>query len=127
MQTPTQDKIDFIKSQFPDRVLYEIQAVAVDKNTGEDHVLTVLMTGPTRDEYKMYVNKVLAAQEIKDEADRIWQTRTAVENAALGQIRWPDREDVRQAFNARPEMIDGFAAELRKAAGSNVELRAKKL
>lgn len=119
---PTQDKIDFIKSQFPDRVLYEVEAV-----DAEDHVMTFIMTGPLREEYKMFVSKVLAAKNQNDEADRLWAMRAAVENAALAQIRWPEREVAKAAFDARPEMIDGFAEELKKAAGSNIELRSKKL
>lgn len=124
---PPQDKIDFIKSQFPERALYEIDAVAVDKDTGEETVLTVIMTGPSREEYRFFINKMLAAKETKDEGDRLWAIRSSIENAALAQIRWPEREEVRKAFDSRPEMVDGFAAKLQMAAGSNVELRSKKL
>lgn len=119
---PTKEKIEQIKAQFPDRVLYEVEAVDAD-----DKIMTFVMTGPTRDEYKFFINKMIAAREMKDESDKLWAVRTAVENAAIAQIRWPDREEVKKAFDARPEMIDGFAAELQKAAGSNVELRSKKL
>jgi hypothetical protein len=124
---PTQEQIDFVKSQYPDRALYVVDAAIPSKDGDDEDVLTVLMTGPTRDEYKMFVNKMMAAKDTKDEADKLWSIRTAIENAALGQIRWPDRDTVRAAFNARPEMIDGFAAELQKAAGSNIELRSKRL
>lgn len=119
---PSQEKIEFIKSQFPDRALFLVEAV-----DAEDEVMSFVMTGPTKDEYKFFVNKMIAAKDTKDEADRLWAIRTAVENAALAQIRWPEREDVKRAFDARPEMVDGFAAELQKAAGQNVELRSKKL
>ena len=124
---PSSENVDFIKSQHPDRAIYEIDAVIAEKNGEEESVLTVLMTGPSRDEYKFFVGKMMAAKEAKDDGDRLWGIRLAIENAALAQIRWPDRETVKAAFNGRPEMIDNFAAELQKAAGSNVELRSKKL
>lgn len=125
---PGKEKIEQIKLQYPDRVLFQVNAVAVEaSDKSEEQIMTFLMTGPTRDEYKFFINKMIAAREMKDESDKLWAVRTAVENAAIAQIRWPDREEVKKAFDARPEMIDGFAAELQKAAGSNVELRSKKL
>lgn len=123
---PSDENIEFVKAQHPDRVLYEVDAVIAAAGVDEETVLTVLMTGPSRDEYKFFVTKMMAAKESKDDADRLWGIRLAIENAALAQIRWPDRETVKAAFNGRPEMIDNFAAELQKAAGSNVELRSKK-
>ena len=123
---PPDDKIEYLRTQFPDRALYEVDAVAVDKDSGDDIVLTVVMTGPTRDEYRFYVNKMIAAKDVKDEGDRLWATRQAIENAALAQIRWPEREEVKRVFDSRPEMVDGFAAEIQRAAGANIELRSKK-
>lgn len=124
---PSQEKIDFIKSQFPDRVLYLVEAVVVDKDTSEETVLTALMTAPTRQEYQFYTNKMIAAGDAKDDAERLWQTRAAIENAALAQIRWPERDEVKKVFDSRPEMIDKFAPKIQEAAGSNVEVRSKKL
>lgn len=119
---PTDERLEQIKAEFPDRSLVEVEAV-----DGEDHVMTFVMTGPTREEYKFFVNKMIAAREVKDEADRLWAIRLAVENAATAMIRWPDRDEVKKAFGRHPEMIDGFAAEIQKAAGSNIELRSRKL
>lgn len=124
---PTQEKIDQIKAQFPDREVYAVDAVAVDQDKNEDYLTTFLMTGPLREEYKMYVNKVIASRDEKDDANRLWAQRMAVENAALAQIRWPDREEARKAFDGRQEMVDLFAEKLREMAGANVELRTKKL
>lgn len=124
---PSQEKIEFIKSQFPDRALYVVDAVAVDKETNEETVLTVIMTGPTREEHRFYTVKMMAANDIKDAAEKLWAVRSAVENAALAQIRWPERDEVKKAFDARPEMVDDFAGKLREFAGYNVELRSKKL
>ena len=120
--TPSQDKIEQLKAQYPDRALLLVEAMDAD-----DKVMSFVMTGPTKDEYKFFVGKLLAAREIKDEQDKLWSMRAAVENAALAQIRWPDRDECKKAFDARPEMVDGFHEELRKAAGANIELRSRKL
>lgn len=120
--TPSSEKLDQLKAQFPDRTLYLVDAV-----DDEDQVMTFVMTGPTRDEYKFFVGKMLAARETKDEADKLWAMRSAVENAALAQIRWPDREECKKAFEARPQMVDAFHEQINKATGANVELRSKKL
>lgn len=85
------------------------------------------MTGPSRDEYKKFTDEMIAARECKNESDKLSAIRGAIERAALAQIRWPDRESCQAMFNSRPAMMDGFADELHKAAGSNVELRSKKL
>lgn len=122
MSKPTPETIEMLKAQFPDRVLLEVEAV-----DGDDQVMTFVMTGPNKDEYDFYIEKMLAAKDLKGESERIKAVRKAAENAALAQIRWPDRPSVQRAFEMRPEMIDGFPEELRKAAGSNVELRARKL
>ena len=119
---PSKEKIEQLKAQFPDRELRLVEAV-----DGDDEVIAFVMTSPLREEHRFYTGKAIAAQEIKDETDRLWATRQAVENAALAQIRWPEREACKAAFDRRPEMIDAFAVELRKAAGSGVELRSKKL
>lgn len=120
--TPSDEKIKQLKDLFPDRTLHLIEAADAD-----DQVMAFVMTGPTRDELKFLDNKLTAAREIKDEADKIWSMRSIVENAALAQIRWPDRDECKKAFEARPQMVDGFHEQLRKAAGANIELRSKKL
>lgn len=122
--TPSDEKIAQIKSEFPDRPLFIVEAV-----DQEEQVMAFVMTAPTRDEYKFYTNKMLALKEDakKDSADQLWAMRQVAENAALAQIRWPDRDTCKKAFDARPEMVDNFHAELRKAAGSLIEFRTKKL
>lgn len=120
--TPSQEKIEQIRAQFPDRNLFLVEAV-----DAEDQVMSFVMTGPSKDEYKFFSGKILGAIDTKDPQDKLWALRGIVENAALAQIRWPDREECKKAFDARPEMVDGFQEELRKAAGSNIELRSKKL
>jgi hypothetical protein len=69
----------------------------------------------------------MKANETKGDADRIWAVRSAVENAALSQIRWPSREECMEAFRKRPAMVDGFSSELQKAAGEQLQFRSKKL
>lgn len=120
--TPDKDKIEQIRAQFPDRALFAVDAV--DDN---DELMTFVMTAPQRGEYKLFVEQMIKAREVKDEGDRLWKIREVVEAAALAQIRWPSREECQKAFMSRPEMVDGFAQELQKAAGSNVELRSRKL
>jgi hypothetical protein len=124
-EMPTEERILALKSQFPDRVLKLIEAV--DGKDGDEVVLNLVMTGPTRDEYNFYVEKMIKAKETKDEGDRVKAMRAAVEIAALAQIRWPDREAVKKEFEARPQMIDSFASTLDQLSGGQIELRAKNL
>jgi hypothetical protein len=119
---PTPEKIAEIKAKYPDRALELIEA-----KDGEDEIAHFVLTGPLREEYKKFSDEMLAAKDAKQESDKLASIRGAIERAALAQIRWPDRETVQALFNARPAMVDGFAEVLHKAAGSNVELRAKKL
>lgn len=119
---PDKDKIEQIKAAFPDRALFGVDAV-----DGTDQVMAFLMTAPERGEYKLFVEQMIKARDTKDEGDRLWKIREVVENAALAQIRWPDRDTCMKVFRSRPEMVDGFAQELQKAAGANIELRSRKL
>lgn len=121
---PSQESIEQIKGQFPDRPLFLIEV-----QDGSDELMPFVMTAPSRDEYRMYTAKMLEAKNDKgkDENDQLWRLRLIAENAALAQIRWPDRETCKKAFEARPEMVDNFHEELRKAAGSLIEFRSKKL
>jgi hypothetical protein len=122
LTAPSQETINRIKAEFPDRPLYQVDAIDKD-----DELMSFLMTAPSRDEHKMYTKRMLAVKEVKDEDDRLWQCRMIAENAALAQIRWPDREECKKAFDARPAMVDNFHDELLKAAGSLIEFRSKKL
>ena len=120
--TPSKEKIDQIKAQFPERTLHLVSAA-----DAEDEIMEFVITGPTIEELRFLDNKLVAARDIKDEVDKTWEMRKAVKNAALAQIRWPDRAECEKAFDARPQMVDGFHEQLRNAAGANVELRSKKL
>jgi hypothetical protein len=122
MPTPPDDKIKAIKELFPGRALFLVEAMDKD-----DEAMTFIMTAPERGEYKLFVEAMFKAREVKNEADKIWAVRSVVENAALNQIRWPSREECMTAFRERPAMVDGFSAELQKAAGEQIEYRSKKL
>jgi hypothetical protein len=121
-EMPTDERIAALKLQFPDRVLKLIEAV-----DGNEPVINLVMTGPTRAEYNIYVEKMIKARETKDEGDRVKAMRIAVENATLPQIRWPDEATVKREFEARPQMIDSFAKTLDELSGGQIELRAKNL
>lgn len=122
MEEPSPEKIAEIKAKFPDRSLHLVEAKA-----GEDSVAFFVMTGPTRDEYKKFTDEAIKANDVKNESDKMAGLRGAIERAALAQIRWPDREECQKLFENKPAMVDGFAKELHEAAGSNVELRSRKL
>lgn len=126
---PSNEQISALKATFPDRSLHLVEAVVKDESSSTtDEVAVFVMTGPSRDEYKKFADEVFAAKDMKgSESDRIVATRGAIERAALAQIRWPARDVVQKLFEHKPAMVDGFADELHKAAGSNVELRSKKL
>lgn len=129
MPLPPEDKIRAIKDQHPNRALYVID-VAEGKNpdgTDGEVSLTVVMTAPERGEYRMFSEQLSKAAENKNAIDKVWAMRSVIESHALQQIRWPSREECMEAFRLRPAMIDGFADELQKAAGEQVEFRRKKL
>lgn len=121
MAEPTAEKIAQLKAQFPDRSLHLVEAVDGDDTT------TFIMTGPLREEYQKYLEEVTKAGDAKSKIDSINQTRAALERAVLAQVRWPDREECKRIFEQRPAMIDQFFDTLQAAAGSNVEVRSKKL
>lgn len=116
------EKVQQIKSQFPDRHI-----IAIDALDEESQFITFIMTSPERGEYRIYTEQMLKANDIKDPGDRMWKIREIIENHALCQIRHPSRETCQALFRSRPEMIDGLGDELRKAAGSQVEFRTRKL
>jgi hypothetical protein len=118
---PPQDKLESIRSLFPGRALFLVEAM-----DAEEQAMSFVMTAPERGEYRLFVEQIFKAREQKNDVDKIWATRAAVENAALAQIRWPSREECMEAFQKRPAMIDGFAEELQKAAGEQIEFRSKK-
>lgn len=118
---PTPEKIAELKEKYNDRELQMIEAIDGDEVR---HVF--IMTGPNREEYRKYIEDIRRASDAKAE-DKTMALRSAIENGALAQIRWPDRDTTKEIFQARPAMVDGFAERLHQAAGGSVELRAKKL
>lgn len=102
-----------IKGQFPHRKV-KLITIADD---GED--LLFVMTSPVREEWKMYRGKITAAGQ------NIEAIEGAIENAALAQIRHPDRDTVKAIFDARPGIVQSFAEELAKLAGAQVEVTSK--
>lgn len=122
MALPTEDKLDAIRNLFPGRALFLVEAM-----DSEEQVMGFVMTAPERGEYRIFAEQLFKARETKNDVDKIWAVRAAVENAALTQIRWPAREECMEAFKARPAMVDGFADQLMKAAGEQIEFRSKKL
>ena len=121
MNEPPPEKIAELKEKFHDRELQRIEAIDGDE---VQHVF--IMTGPNRDEYRKFIEDMRRAGDAKPE-DKTTALRSAVENSALAQIRWPDRDTTKEIFSVRPAMVDGFAEKLHAAAGGTVELRAKKL
>lgn len=117
---PTPQQIETLKLQHPDRTLYQVEAVDM-----EDTYFFV-MTAPLEVEHKKYTDEIVACAG-KNQAEQISTIRAVVRNAALAQIRHPEREEAKRILSSRPEMIEKFANELRKHAGSEVELRSKKL
>jgi len=122
---PSQDVIDKLKAQFPDRALRLVELH--DPNASGDESLWFIMTGPNKGEYKKFCDEILAGRDAKGEAAKNEAIQSAVEKAALAQIRWPSRDEVKELFEARPALASAFPAELHAAAGQNFEVRAKKL
>jgi len=118
---PTPEKIAELKLQFPDRELHKVEVV-----DGDDNLRAVIMTSPTREEYQKFVGDISKADAAKP-ADKIQSIRFAMEQSALAQIRWPDREEVKTLFAARPAIVEKFTEKLHEFAGGALELRSKKL
>lgn len=115
MDAPSAEKIAAIKSQFPGRV---IRLVELEDN-GETY--RFILTGPNAVEYKKYMAEMIANQ-----AD-ITKAKEALERAALAQIRWPDRDAVKDLFDAHPAFPDQFGQQIHEAAGAGAEVRSKNL
>jgi hypothetical protein len=121
MEAPGADIIEQLKKAHEDR---ELRLVEFSEG-GETYPF--IITGPTEIEYKKYCDDLLSARDKKTEKERIESAHSAIQNAALAQIRWPGREETRRIFALRPALSDNFAEELHKAAGMTVEVRSKKL
>lgn len=115
MDAPSPEKINELKARFPGRVLRLVELV------DGDEAFSFVITGPNREEYKKFRHDLVEAGESAE------KLHDAAEKAALAQIRWPDRDTVRELFDAHPAFPMSFAGELTKAAGAHVEVRAKNL
>ncbi len=115
MDAPSPEKVLALKAQFPNRSLHEVTLVDGDKE------YVFVMTGPARDEFKKFL------REVNEARDNLEKGREAIERAALAQIRWPERETVREIFENHPAFPDQFGELVHKFAGSAVEVRAKNL
>ena len=112
-QVPEPSVIDAIKAEFPNR---RVKRVVMDDD-GEE--LVFVLTSPIREEWKKY------RREMTDAASDIEKMEGAIERAALAQIRWPLRPEVREIFENRPGIIQNFALEITKLAGAHAEVSAK--
>jgi hypothetical protein len=109
------EKIQALKAQFGSRSLHEVVIVDGDK----EHVF--IMTGPNRDEFKKFVRETA---EARDNTEKL---REAIERAVLGQVRYPERDEVKALFDAHPVFPDKLGEKLHEFAGANAEVRAKNL
>jgi hypothetical protein len=113
-----------LKEKFTDRSLH-----LVEKFDPEDPSTSYafVMTGPNRDELDKFEQEMLATKKVSDPHENKIAIRTVATTAALAQIRWPDREEVKRIFNLHPEMVFSFANDIRRFAGDSFETRTKKL
>jgi hypothetical protein len=112
---PSPEKVQAIKAALPGRSLHEV--AIVDGET--EHVF--VMTGPNREEFKKFVRETA---EARDNTEKL---REAIERAVLGQVRWPERDEVKALFDAHPVFPDKLGEKLHEFAGANAEVRAKNL
>lgn len=119
---PSAEVIARLKEKYPDRSLH-----LVDVTHGDDKHYFV-MTGANHYEYKKFNDEILGARDTgKTEADKNDKLMAAVRTAAIAMIRWPDRPDVEKLFHDKPGMVAGFAEQIHEHAGTNSEVRSKKL
>lgn len=119
---PSKDQIESLKSKHSDRSLHQVEIV-----DGED-VYFFVITGPNEEEFKKFNDEMMDAGEMKV-AEKVKNDaiRQSAKRAALAQIRWPDRAEANRIFDMKPDFVMDFPKELRRAAGSNTEVRSKKL
>ena len=115
MREISPERIQALKAQMPGRSLHAVTLVDGD----EEYVF--VMTGPNRDEYKKFIREV---SEARDSTEKL---RESIERSVLGQVRWPEREMVRELFDAHPVFPDKLGEKLHEFAGANAEVRAKNL
>lgn len=114
--TDEQKKIAFeqARAQNPDR---EIEAVEFTVGSRE---YFFVVTSPNRGEWKRY------KQEIAKAAGDIDALESAIERAAIAQIRYPERDQAAKCFDISPGIVQTFAAVLNRLAGVDSEAREKK-
>lgn len=103
-----------VVAKYPDR---DVQAVVL--KTGETEWFFVL-TSPNRDEWRKY------RTELSKAGDDDIAIEGAVERAALAQIRFPERDEVKKIFDRKPGLILNFASVLSRLAGLSAETLEKK-
>ena len=121
MTEPSKEIIERLKSEHTDRSLMQIE---ID-HEGETYYF--LMTGPNEIEYKKFMTEVMDGKEKPKESEQMDAIRDATKRAALAQIRWPDRDQVKELFNRFPGMSSRFREKLHEAAATSAEVRSKKL
>lgn len=121
MSQPSEQEIQRIKAQLPERALRLVEF------SNEDGELAFVMSGPSKPEYQKFQDEVAAALDKKSEKEKSEAVRAATERAALAQIRWPDRATAQAEIEKRPAMVLKFADLLQDMAGDSFEVRSKKL
>lgn len=115
MTEPDEMAIAQVKAKYPDRAL---ELVSLTANGDEYHFV---MTGPSGPEWKKFLEETSAA------SGNAAAGSLAIERAALAQIRWPERDEVRRIFDSKPALVGNLAEVLTRMAGVEAEVRAKKL
>ncbi len=116
MNAPDENAISAVKVKHSDR---DVRHVSYTEDDGEEYHF--LMTGMNREEWRRYRQDQVAAGSDWDKLE------SAIERAALSQVRWPDREEVKKLFNRKPGLIQLFSEELNRAAGAEAKAQQKKL
>ena len=120
---PSADRIAQLKTQFSDRSLHIVDVIGDD---GEAQYCFI-MTSPSSDEMAKFCEEAINAEEAKDAKEQRRMLHGAISRAAMAQIRWPERDEVRKIFEYNSEMLWKIGPLLRKHAGEGAEFRSKKL
>ena len=127
MNEPSQEVIDRLKAQFSTRSLHRVEfSTAAGESTELDPVV-LIMTGPSVVEYEKFLEDIDRASKVKDDLDKGKAYRTVVQNNALAQIKWPDRDEAIALFAQYPAISLNLAQQLHNTAGASFEVRSKKL
>lgn len=119
---PTKEQIESLKARHQDRSIHQVEIVH------DEDVYFFVMLGPNEEEFKKFCDEMLDADEMKGAAKvKNDATRQAAKRAALMLIKHPDRAEVARIFDMKPDFPMDFPKKIREAAGSNTEVRSKKL